>query len=117
MVAKFCPSPRDEVELCIFLSYVAKQREFITSLRSNSRINMNFSHMITFLRMGSRRWTRAKECSYDCLQSEFLRVMWSHKNVEIFCIMRDFTIFFGVSHCVGLHLFKVELDSLNERLF
>lgn len=109
MVTKLRPSPRDEAELCSFLSYVTELKRIYNKLRNNSSINTNLSHLLTFLRVRSGQWTRAEELSYNRLQSEISKVIWSHKNAEIFCVMRDPTIFFGISHCARLHQFKVDM--------
>lgn len=104
-----------------FLSYVKEVKRVYNKSRNDSSTNMNSSprssHLLTFLRVRSGWWTQTEELSYNRLQSEISRVIWSHKNSEIFCIMRDPTIFFGISHCVGLHQLKVELDPLKWELF
>jgi hypothetical protein len=64
MVTKLRPSPRDKAKLCSFLSYIPELKRIITSLRNNSSINTNVSHLLTFLRVRSGQWTRAKELSY-----------------------------------------------------
>ena len=95
-----------------FLSYVKEVKRVYNKLRNDSSVNMNSSHLVTFLRVRYGWWTQAEELSYKRLQSEISRVIWSHKNSEIFCIMRDPTIFFGIYQCAQLHQFKVEFDFL-----
>jgi hypothetical protein len=93
MVMKLRPSPRDEAELCSFLSYVAELKRVYNKLRNNSSINANLSHLLTFLRVRSGQWTRAEELSYNRLQSEISRVIWSHKNAEIcYILLHHFSV-------------------------
>jgi hypothetical protein len=100
MVMKLRPSPRDEAELCSFLSYVAELKRVYNKLRNNSSINANLSHLLTFLRVRSGQWTRAEELSYNRLQSEISRVIWSHKNAEI-CYISS-SSFLSVQGCTSL---------------